>query len=136
MWRRRFDSRYFPCALLVFASVSLPFYASTQVPFLEPNGKIPANALVQMAVPQPNAEDPVIIDVIDPWGNTIWTGATRDATFTLFPWQWTDGTYTVRFSTGEEQGFQVASEYYGQVRARGLWRSGCRDHCRLDLRRV
>jgi L-ascorbate metabolism protein UlaG (beta-lactamase superfamily) len=118
MWRRLFDSNYVARALLVFGLVSFPFCASAQVPFLEPNGKIPANALVQIAVPQPNAEDPVIIDVIDPWGNTIWSGATRGASFMLFPWQWTDGTYTVRFSSGEEQNFQVASEYYGQVRAR------------------
>jgi ribonuclease BN (tRNA processing enzyme) len=71
-----------------------------------------------MTVPQPNAEDPVIVDILDPWGRVIWTGASRTDSFPFFVHQWTDGEYTVHFSTGEDQTFQVASEYFGKVRAR------------------
>lgn len=77
-----------------------------------------ANAWVRMAVPEPGESPPVIVDVIDPWGHIIWTGATRSDSIEFLTRDWADGVYTVRFMPGGERKLKVDSEHYGQVWAR------------------
>ncbi|HPD32216.1 MAG TPA: MBL fold metallo-hydrolase [Phycisphaerae bacterium] len=77
-----------------------------------------ANAWVRMAVPEPGESPPVIVDVIDPWGHIVWTGATRTDSIEFLARDWADGVYTVRFTPGGEKKLKVDSEYYGRVWAR------------------
>ncbi len=81
-------------------------------------GRTRAGAWTRMAVPKPNADQPVITDVIDPWSQTIWTGATRGDAVEFFTRDWADGTYTVRFTPGGEQKLKIDTEFVGKVRAR------------------
>jgi len=81
-------------------------------------GRTRAGAWTRMAVPQPNADQPVIADVLDPWGHIVWTGATRTNEIEFLTRDWADGAYTVRFTPGGEQKLRVDTEFVGEVRAR------------------
>jgi L-ascorbate metabolism protein UlaG (beta-lactamase superfamily) len=81
-------------------------------------GRTRANAFTRLAVPEVRAEPPVIVDVMDPWGQTIWTGATRGDAVEFFTRDWADGEYTVRFTPGGERTLKVETAFFEQVRAR------------------
>ena len=71
-----------------------------------------------MAVPKPNADKPILIDILDPWGRVVWTGASRRDRFRFFTRDWADGAYKVRFQPGGQRQFHVETEFFGRVRAR------------------
>lgn len=81
-------------------------------------GRTWAGAWTRMTVPQPNADQPVIADVIDPWGQTAWTGASRGDAVEFLTRDWAEGMYTVRFTPGGNQNLRVDTEFVGKVRAR------------------
>jgi len=81
---------------------------------LLPGGRARANSWYRMSAPPKTA----LIDIHDPWGRRIWTGATRDGTFTFLTRDWADGQYTVRFTPSGTEVLTVETEYYESVRAR------------------
>lgn len=88
-----------------------------------PNGHTRANAWTEISLPanvipaQPAAA-PVLVDIMDPWGQIVFTGGTRGSTISFFTRAWADGPYTLRFAGGEEQKFRVNTEYFDSIRAR------------------
>ena len=113
--RRRF---WFVLVLATIGTSVVPASALDDQPVLGPGGTIRANSVVRMAVPEPNPTDPVLIDITDPWGQTIWTGASRENTFEFVTRDWADGAYTIQFTPGGDQQFNVDTAYYDEIRAR------------------
>lgn len=85
---------------------------------IPPGGRACANALIRLVTPEPPGDKPVIVDILDPHGQIVWTGATRTPTFSVFTRDWADGTYTVRFDAGKTQELQIDSAFFGAIRAR------------------
>jgi ribonuclease BN (tRNA processing enzyme) len=104
--------------ILIAVCGAAPTTQTGEETLVKEGGRTRAGAWTRMAVPRPNADRPVAVDVLDPAGGIIWTGATRGDTITFIPRDWADGTYAVRFTPGGEQKLRVATEYFGQVWAR------------------
>jgi L-ascorbate metabolism protein UlaG (beta-lactamase superfamily) len=84
---------------------------------IPPDGRIRANSVLRMAVPN-KSRKPVQIDIVDPWNNVVWYGSTSEETFDVLARDWADGRYTVRFEPGGEVSFKVDSEFIDSVRSR------------------
>ncbi len=81
-------------------------------------GRIRANSYVEMSAPVAAGDTPVLIEILDPWRQRVWSGAARGETFAFFTRDWADGAYTIRFEPGGERTVHVESEYFGRVVAR------------------
>lgn len=108
----------FVLGLAACAGLIAPAVRADERPPIPPGGRTRANGLTRMAVPKANRDKPVLIDILDPWDQPIWTGASRESTFEFFTRDWADGMYTVRFQPGGQQRLRVETELFGKVRAR------------------
>lgn len=107
------------CVAMIFACVGL--LTAPRVddqPTLPDGGRARANCFIRLAVPGATGEDAVVVDIVDPYGRRVWTGATRDNTVQVFTRDWRDGQYTVRFSNGRQQSINIDSALFGAVQAR------------------
>ena len=115
MSRRRPSRALILSVALMAASLAV---LGAAAPRVEGGGRIRANSWVSIRVPRPAADPPVIVDIVDPWGQVVWTGASRGPDAVFYVRDWADGPYLARFSTGGECPFFVATEFFGGVRAR------------------
>lgn len=108
----------FACLLLVGLLGAAPAAQPTREILVPDGGKTRPGAWTRMAVPQQVGDQPVIVDVLDPAGHILWTGATREETVSFSCGEWSDGDYTVRFTPGGTRKLRVAGEFFGRVWAK------------------
>ncbi len=118
MNRNKLAKNVLACSVVVAVCGAGPATRTSETIPIPDGGRARAGAWVRMSVPQPDADRPVLVDAVDPWGQTIWTGATRGDAVEFFTRDWADGTYTLRFTPGGEQKLRIDTEFVGRVRAR------------------
>jgi hypothetical protein len=106
-------------ALLVFLLAAPAGIAQDDKPIIEPGGRVRTNSWLRMAVPPHDGEQPVMIEIFDPWGQSVWFGASRGDTFTVYTRDWADGEYTIRFTPGGQRKVHIDTRYFDSLRARG-----------------